>query len=48
MSGNNVAAGRTVTSKVVAILMTFTEGDAHSLTEICRLTGLPTLLPIGW
>src|SRR5207244_138333 len=32
----------TVTSKVVAILMTFTEGDAHSLTEICRLTGLPT------
>jgi DNA-binding IclR family transcriptional regulator len=30
-----------VTSKVTAILMTFTVGDEHSLTEIARLAGLP-------
>ena len=41
MSGNSLDSGRTVTSKLVAILMTFTEGDAHPLPEICRLTGLP-------
>jgi DNA-binding IclR family transcriptional regulator len=30
-----------VTSKVIAILMTFTDGSVHSLTEIARLAGLP-------
>ena len=41
MAGNSLDAGRTVTSKVVAILTTFAEGEAHPLSEICRLTGLP-------
>lgn len=30
-----------MTSKVVAILMTFTDGSVHCLTEIARLTGMP-------
>ncbi|MGK5683420.1 IclR family transcriptional regulator [Actinoplanes sp. URMC 104] len=30
-----------MTSKVIAILMTFRTGEAYSLTEIARLTGLP-------
>jgi DNA-binding IclR family transcriptional regulator len=30
-----------VTSKVVGILLTFTDGSVHSLTEIARLAGLP-------
>jgi hypothetical protein len=30
-----------VTSKISAILSTFTEGNAHSLTEISQWTGLP-------
>ena len=33
--------GRSVTSKVAAILLTFQADDKHSLTEIARLTGLP-------
>jgi DNA-binding IclR family transcriptional regulator len=41
MAGNSLDAGRTVTSKVIAILMAFTEGSEHSLTEIARLAGLP-------
>jgi DNA-binding IclR family transcriptional regulator len=41
MAGNTTAHGRSVTSKVVAILDTFSRGDAHSLTEIAVLTGLP-------
>jgi DNA-binding IclR family transcriptional regulator len=41
MAGNSTDAGRSVTSKVIAILMTFRTGDAYSLTEIARLTGLP-------
>ncbi len=40
MSGNS--SGRTVASKVTAILRTFTEGHEHSLMGITRLTGLPT------
>jgi hypothetical protein len=40
-AGNSADAGRSVTSKVWAILMTFTEGSEHSLTEIARLAGLP-------
>jgi DNA-binding IclR family transcriptional regulator len=41
MAGNSTDAGRSVTSKVIAILMTFSNGCAYSLTEIARLTGLP-------
>jgi DNA-binding IclR family transcriptional regulator len=41
MAGNSTDAGRSVTSKVIAILLTFRSGDSYSLTEIARLTGLP-------
>lgn len=41
MAGNSMDSGRSVTSKVIAILMTFTDGTVHSLTEIARLAGLP-------
>ena len=42
MSGNSSEGGRSVTSKVVAILLTFTDGTLHSLTEIASSTGIPT------
>jgi DNA-binding IclR family transcriptional regulator len=41
MAGNSADTGRSVASKVIAILLTFTNGSAFSLTEIARLTGLP-------
>ncbi len=41
MAGNSTEPGRSVTSKVVAILLTFHDGGEHSLTEIARLTRLP-------
>jgi DNA-binding IclR family transcriptional regulator len=41
MAGNSADTGRSVTSKVIAILLTFTNGSVYSLTEIARLTGLP-------
>lgn len=41
MAGNATESGRSVTSKITSILMTFTEGSEHSLTEIARLAGLP-------
>lgn len=41
MAGNSAEPGRSVTSKVVAILLTFNDGNEHSLTEIARLTCLP-------
>jgi DNA-binding IclR family transcriptional regulator len=41
MAGNSAEPGRSVTSKIVAILLTFHDGDEHSLTEIARLTCLP-------
>jgi DNA-binding IclR family transcriptional regulator len=41
MAGNSADSGRSVTSKVIAILLTFTGGQEYSLTEIARLTGLP-------
>jgi DNA-binding IclR family transcriptional regulator len=41
MAGNSTEPGRSVTSKVVSILLTFHDGSEHSLTEIARLTGLP-------
>lgn len=42
MAGNSSESGRSVTSKVVAILLAFTDGDVLSLTEIARRTDLPT------
>ena len=41
MAGNSAESGRSVTSKVAAILLTFHDGNEHSLTEIARLTCLP-------
>ena len=41
MAGNSSDSGRSVTSKVVSILLTFTDGNVQSLTEIARLAGLP-------
>jgi IclR family acetate operon transcriptional repressor len=41
MAGNSAEPGRSVTSKVVAILLAFLDGNEHSLTEIARLTRLP-------
>jgi DNA-binding IclR family transcriptional regulator len=41
MAGNSTEAGRSVTSKVISILLTFTDGSSQSLTEIARLAGLP-------
>jgi DNA-binding IclR family transcriptional regulator len=41
VAGNSTESGRTVTSKITSILVTFTEGSEHSLTEIARLAGLP-------
>jgi DNA-binding IclR family transcriptional regulator len=41
MAGNSAESGRSVTSKVTSILLAFTEGSEHSLTEIAKLTGLP-------
>src|SRR4051794_23054336 len=41
VAGNSTESGRSVTSKITSILMAFTEGSEHSLTEIARLAGLP-------
>jgi DNA-binding IclR family transcriptional regulator len=41
MAGNAADPGRSVTSKVVAILQTFSQGDQHSLSELVHRTGLP-------
>jgi len=41
LAGNSADLGRTVASKVTAILMTFTGGRVRSLTEIAHLAGLP-------
>jgi IclR family transcriptional regulator, acetate operon repressor len=41
MTSESTDAGRSVTSKVAAILHTCSQGDRHSLTEISRRTGLP-------
>ena len=42
MAGNSTDPGRSVTSKVTAILMVFADGDVHSLTEIAASADLPT------
>ena len=41
MAGGALESGRSVTSKVTAILMVFGRGSDYSLTELARLTGLP-------
>jgi len=41
MAGNASESGRSVTSRIASILLTFTEGSEHSLTEIARWAGLP-------
>jgi DNA-binding IclR family transcriptional regulator len=41
MAGNSTEAGRSVTNKITSILMTFTEGSEHTLTEIAQLAALP-------
>jgi IclR family acetate operon transcriptional repressor len=41
VAGNSTEPGQSVTSKVSAILLTFTDCDVRSLTEIARLAGLP-------
>ena len=41
MAGNSADTGRSVTNKVVAILLTFASGTTYSLTELARLNRLP-------
>ena len=42
MAGNSTDPGRSVTSKVTAILMVFADGGVHTLTEIAASADLPT------
>ena len=42
MAGNSTDPGRSVTSKVTAILMVFADGGVHTLTEIAAFANLPT------
>ena len=41
MAGNSTEPGQSVTSRVSAILLTFTDCEERSLTDIARLAGLP-------
>lgn len=41
MAGNSTEPGQSVTSRIAAILLAFTDSNVHSLTEIAQLTGLP-------
>jgi DNA-binding IclR family transcriptional regulator len=41
MAGGAIESGRSVASRVAAILMAFTSGGTHSLTELAGLAGLP-------
>src|SRR5215207_3336185 len=41
MAGNSTDSGRSVTSKVIALLSAFGNGGAFSLTELARLTRMP-------
>jgi DNA-binding IclR family transcriptional regulator len=41
MAGGAIESGRSVTSRVSAILMAFSSGGTHSLTELAGLAGLP-------
>ena len=42
MAGNSTDPGRSVASKVTAILLAFADGDVHTLTEIATVANLPT------
>jgi DNA-binding IclR family transcriptional regulator len=42
LAGNSTDPGRSVTSKVTAILMAFADGGVHTLTEIAGAANLPT------
>jgi len=42
MAGNSTDPGRSVASKVTAILMAFSDGAVHNLTEIAGIAKLPT------
>src|SRR6478736_7215866 len=42
VAGNSTDAGRSVTSKVTAILMVFADGDVHTVTEIAASADLST------
>src|ERR671916_157383 len=42
MAGNSTEPGRSVTSKIAAILMSFTNGRGHALGDLARQAGLPT------
>jgi IclR family transcriptional regulator, acetate operon repressor len=42
LAGNSTDPGRSVTSKVTAILMAFADGTVHTLTEIAGAANLPT------
>ena len=42
MAGNSTDPGRSVTSKVTAILLAFADGGVHTLTEIAAIANLPT------
>lgn len=41
MAGGAIERGRSVASRVTAILMAFSSGGSHSLTELAGLAGLP-------
>ena len=41
MAGNSAQSGRSVTSKITSILMAFSQGSEHSLTEVACLARLP-------
>jgi DNA-binding IclR family transcriptional regulator len=41
MAGGAIEGGRSVASRVAAILMAFSSGGTHSLTELAALAGLP-------
>ena len=42
MAGNSTDPGRSVTSKVTAILMAFADGGIHTLTDVAGAANLPT------
>jgi DNA-binding IclR family transcriptional regulator len=41
VAGGSAESGRSVASRVTAILLAFCSGGTHSLTEVARVTGLP-------
>src|SRR4051794_41890108 len=41
MAGGAAESGRSVASRVTAILMTFRSGGTHTLSELAALAGLP-------